>query len=230
MIDGGIDPAQLAQLRAELKKRNLPPKKRQRLLWRMAKQGVIAAAKRHQRQQVSPDGQAWEPRKRGKKKMLTGLPRLLAVREIPEQGAVMVYLRSQGGKKLSAGALGYIHDTGANITVRADDIPSRRQGDELATRWQAKRLRQLGFKRREGKRLVNASASWIMQTMRRAQAGAIIRTMSGTPPVRVWKIELPARVFLGVSDEEFNNIMARQLQAIDFGWQVSAQDIRGKTS
>ena len=31
-----------------------------------------------------------------------------------------------------------------------------------------------------------------------------------------------------MSDEEFNKALARQLQAIGFGWDVNAQDIKGK--
>lgn len=60
MIAGGeLNKAQLAALREALAAMELPPKKRQRLLWRMAKYGVIAAAKRHVRNQESPEGSAY---------------------------------------------------------------------------------------------------------------------------------------------------------------------------
>ncbi|EGD2452015.1 hypothetical protein J0X75_004755 [Salmonella enterica] len=44
-----------------------------------------------------------------------------------------------------------------------------------------------------------------------------------------WTVDLPARVFLGMNDDEFDKALARQLQAIGFGWNVKAQDIKGKT-
>lgn len=228
-IDGGLDRRQLSELKRELAKRDLPPRKRQRLLWRIAKNGIITAAKRNQRQQQSPDGTPWPKRKRGKQKMLRGLPRLLAVRELPEREAVVIYLRGKGGKSLSAGVLGGIHAQGATTTVSAASLPTPEQTGQ-ATRKQASALRKLGYKRREGGRWVKASASWIVQNLSRAQAGLIIRKLSGETSKSTWKIVLPARAFLGVSDAEFNKIMARQLQAIDFGWQVSAQDIKGKNS
>ncbi|EOK1143079.1 TPA: hypothetical protein ACS3AC_000962 [Klebsiella pneumoniae] len=228
-IEGGLDRRQLNDLKRELARRDLPPRKRQRLLWRIARHGIIAAAKRNQRQQQSPEGAPWPGRRRGKQKMLRGLPKLLAVREMPEREAVVVYLRSQGGRALSAGVLGAIHAQGATTTVNAAALPTPAQSGP-ATRKQASALRKLGYQRREGGRWVRASASWVVQNLSRAQAGLIIRKLSGETPKSTWKIVLPARAFLGVSDAEFNRIMARQLQAIDFGWQVSAQDIKGKNS
>lgn len=229
-IDGGLDRRQLGELRRELAKRDLPPRKRQRLLWRIAQRGIIAASKRHQRQQQTPDGKPWEPRKRGNKKMLRGLPKLLAVRNLPEREAVVIYLRGKGGRSMSAGVLAGIHATGATITGTASTLPKREQGNALATRRQATKLRKLGFKRHDGQRWVRPPASWITQNMKQSQAGLIIRKLSGEDPKTSWKIVLPARVFLGASDAEFNKILAQQLQAIDFGWQVKAQDIKGKSS
>ena len=64
MIAGGeLNKRQLAELKKALASMELPPKKRQRLLWRMAKYGVIAAAKRNVRNQETPDGEGWEGRK-----------------------------------------------------------------------------------------------------------------------------------------------------------------------
>ena len=86
MIAGGeLNKKQLAELRKALASMELPPRKRQRLIWRLAKYGVIAAAKRHVRNQESPDGQKWPGRKTKRKgKMLRNLPKLLHIREMPE--------------------------------------------------------------------------------------------------------------------------------------------------
>lgn len=55
MIAGGeLNKKQLTELRKALASMELPPQKRQRLIWRLAKYGVIAAAKRHVRNQGIP--------------------------------------------------------------------------------------------------------------------------------------------------------------------------------
>lgn len=98
MIAGGeLNKKQLAELRKALASMELPPRKRQRLIWRLAKYGVIAAAKRHVRNQESPDGQKWPGRKTKRKgKMLRNLPKLLHIREMPEIQAVRIYLQGGG--------------------------------------------------------------------------------------------------------------------------------------
>ncbi|MGL6482662.1 phage virion morphogenesis protein [Aeromonas caviae] len=66
----------------------LPPKQRKRLVWRAANEMKKLAA-RHVRQQQDPNGNAWAPRKRGKRKMLRGLPKLLVIHE-PRQDVAEV--------------------------------------------------------------------------------------------------------------------------------------------
>ncbi|OKA71982.1 phage virion morphogenesis protein, partial [Aeromonas salmonicida] len=62
----------------QLKLLALSPKQRKRLVWRAAAELKKLAA-RHVRQQQDPNGSAWAPRKRGKRKMLRGLPKLLEI-------------------------------------------------------------------------------------------------------------------------------------------------------
>ncbi|WP_319927379.1 hypothetical protein [Xenorhabdus littoralis] len=54
MIHGQLNSNQLKELQDVLSNLELPQKKRQRLLWRIAKYGVIQAAKRNVRNQQSP--------------------------------------------------------------------------------------------------------------------------------------------------------------------------------
>lgn len=231
MIRGELDNRQLSQLRSALAAADLPAKRRQRLLWRIAKLGIVVAAKRHQREQTAPDGTPWAPRKRGKGKMLKGLPKLLAVREMPEIQGIRIYLKGgnyrNGTKPIAAGLVGAVQQEGASITMKASQAPRKPQDNQPALPRQAKRLRALGYKMRQGKRWVKPSSKKIRETLSRAQAGLVIRKLRAAPPKRVWTIDLPGRAFLGVSNDEFNKILARQLQAIGFGWDVSAQDIRG---
>ncbi|WP_411705644.1 phage virion morphogenesis protein [Edaphovirga cremea] len=231
VLTGGLNQAQLKQLRAALAAADLPPKKRQRLLWRIAKLGIITAAKRNQRNQANPDGSPWAPRKRGKGKMLRQLPKLLHVKEMPEIDAVRIYLKGgqykNGNAPVPAGLIGAAHQGGTSFQMSASQAPKPEQRNKPALLRQAKRLRALGYKVPKGKRLVKPSSEQIMATMTMAQAGMLIKKLRGTPSKTSWTIDIPARVFLGVDDNEFNKILARQLQAIGFGWDVNAQDIRG---
>ncbi|MDG6693066.1 hypothetical protein QCE80_16290, partial [Staphylococcus aureus] len=99
---------------------------------------------------------------------------------------------------------------------------------KMATIAQAKKLRALGYQVKRGKRMKKPGYREITETMPYAQAGLLIRKLTGRAAKTIWTIDLPARAFLGMSDEEFNKALARQLQAIGFGWDVNAQDIRGR--
>ena len=103
MIRGQLDPAQLKALRKQLNALELPPQKRQRLLWRLAKYGLMPAAKRNVRNQKGPDGQKWQGRQTKRKgKMLRNMPKLLHIRDMPQIDGVRVYLSGGGyrnGKK-----------------------------------------------------------------------------------------------------------------------------------
>nr|WP_254872803.1 hypothetical protein [Enterobacter hormaechei] len=212
----------------------LPPKKRQRLLWRMAKYGVIAAAKRNVRNQETPDGEGWEGRKTKRKgKMLRNMPKLLHIREMPEIQAVRIYLQGggyrNGDKPVPAGTVGYSQQNGMRVRVSRASQPGKVQAGQMATAAQAKKLRALGYRLRRGKRWKKPTIREITSEMPYGHAGLLIRKLSGKAVKTSWTIDLPSRVFLGMGDEDFNKALARQLQAIGFGWDVNAQDIRGKT-
>ncbi|WP_332834357.1 phage virion morphogenesis protein [Escherichia coli] len=82
-----INESQLRQVRRAIREAELPPAKARKLLVRIAKYGLIPAARRNVKAQRTPEGAAWAPRKRPdkasgryKNKMLLGLPKLLAIR------------------------------------------------------------------------------------------------------------------------------------------------------
>jgi hypothetical protein len=93
---GELNKRQLAELKKALASMELPPKKRQRLLWRMAKYGVIAAAKRNVRNQEDRTGSLAGRKTKRKGKMLRNMPKLLHIREMPEIQAVRIYLQGGG--------------------------------------------------------------------------------------------------------------------------------------
>lgn len=235
MIAGGeLNKRQLAELKKVLASMELPPKKRQRLLWRMAKYGVIAAAKRNVRNQETPDGEGWEGRKTKRKgKMLRNMPKLLHIREMPEIQAVRIYLQGggyrNGDKPVPAGTVGYSQQNGMRVRVSRASQSGKVQAGKMATAAQAKKLRALGYRVRRGKRWKKPTIREISSEMPYGQAGLLIRKLSGKAVKTSWTIDLPSRVFLGMGDEDFNKALARQLQAIGFGWDVNAQYIRGRT-
>jgi len=233
IVNGELNKNQLRALKQALKDNEVPKAKRQRLLWRIAKRGIIPASKRNARNQMAPDGSAWPARKRGRRKMLRQLPKLLKVREMPELEAVRIYLHGgnyrSGSRRMPAGVIGAVHQEGAQITVRASSYNGQpSQEGKNATRRQARRLRDLGYKVWWNGKWVKPAVSYITAEMSMKKAGFLIKKLSRTARKTAWTIDIPSRVFLGVSDDEFNKILARQLQGIGFGWEVKAQDIKGK--
>ncbi|MDU4281055.1 MAG: hypothetical protein E7I30_11090 [Klebsiella pneumoniae] len=233
IIGGELNKSQLAELRRTLARADLPKAKRQRLLWRLAKYGLIAAAKRNVRNQGGPDGEAWPGRRTKRKgKMLRNLPKLLHIRDMPEISAVRVYLQGGGyrnGKgEVPAGVVAYSQQNGMSVRVNRSSVRRGSRAGQMATPAQVKRLRALGYRVRKGKRWRKPTAKELLTSMPYDQAGLLIRKLSGKAVKDSWTVDLPAREFLGMSDEDFSQALARQLQGIGFGWDVRAQDIRGR--
>ncbi|MCH4256586.1 MAG: hypothetical protein LKF77_14190 [Proteus vulgaris] len=225
-IQGQLNAEQLKALRAKLKDLELPQKKRQRLLWRIAKYGVIVASKRNIRKQSNPDGKAWQSRHGNyKKKMLRNMPKMMHIREMPEKEMVRIYLSGgnyrNGSKPIDASVVGYSQQNGmtAKISRKSAQDSNISQGaqDKKATPKQAKKLRALGYKVKKGKRWKKPALKEITENMLFFQAGALIRKLSGKSPQSSWEVDIPSRVFLGISDEDFIKSLERQLQGIGYG-------------
>ncbi|MFI3309293.1 phage virion morphogenesis protein [Ewingella allii] len=223
MIRGQLDPAQVKALRKQLNALELTPQKRQRLLWRLAKYGLMPAAKRNVRNQEGPDGQKWQGRQTKRKgKMLRNMPKLLHIRDMPQIDGVRVYLSGGGyhnGKKsVAAGTVGYGQQNGMSVTVNRRQVEKKSRVESLpASVRQAKRLRTLGYKVRKGKRWRKPALKEIQESMTMAKAGLLIRVLSGKAAKASWSVDVPARPFLGISQEDFNKALARQLQGIGYG-------------
>lgn len=214
----------------QLKWLALPPKKRQRLIWRAANEIKKISARNITRQQT-PDGKSWAPRKQGKRKMLLGLRQKIVITERASQGTAELRFRG-GNYGAHPGIIASTHQRGhtyqVNAMQQAKKLASPEQGDDRATRAQAKRLRALGFKR-PGKRkghYRSASLGWITEHLGKAQAGVIIRKLKNKPVKTSWEITLPARAFLGATKAQREQAFARALQGIDYGWDVNKQEMR----
>lgn len=222
-IRGELNPAQLKALRAQLAALELPAKKRRRLLWRLAKYGLIPAAKRNVRNQQGPDGQAWQGRQTKRKgKMLRNMPKMLHIREMPEIDGVRIYLQGggyrNGPKAVPAGTVGYAQQNGMSVTVNRRQVAKARRTESLpATLRQAKKLRALGYKVKNGKRWKKPPLKEIQDSMTMARAGLLIRQLSREPVKTSWTVDVPKRPFLGISQDDFDKALARQLQGIGYG-------------
>ncbi|MDC9591199.1 hypothetical protein PSI23_18370 [Xenorhabdus sp. XENO-10] len=227
IVNGQLNQSQLKELKKAVNSLELPPKKRQRLLWRIAKYGVIQAAKRNVRNQQSPDGESWPARKGPwRKKMLRNLPKLLHIREMPEIGAVRLYLQGgryrNGNNPVSAGLVGGVQQHGmrARVSRKSASDGNKTKAVDLtrkATIKQAKKLRDLGYQVKKGKRLRKPTIKEITEKMLFIKAGEKIRKLSGKAAKSSWTVDVPARAFLGMNDDEFSKALARQLQGIGYG-------------
>lgn len=208
----------------------LPPKKRQRLVWRAANEMKKLAA-RNVRQQQDPNGNAWAPRKRGKRKMLRGLPKLLVIHEPSQDVAELGF--KKGAMNVHAGVVANTHQKGHTYKVTAASrrrIASDGGKDKQASKAQARKLRELGFKRpgKRKKSYRSASLGWITGNLNYAQAGLLIKKLKNEPVKESWEIHLPARPFLGANQQQREQAFARALQSINYGWDVNKQEMKRK--
>ncbi|EGS4126457.1 hypothetical protein I5W63_004757, partial [Salmonella enterica] len=193
----------------------------------------------HVREQKNVDGSGFAKRRYGNRPLLKGIPKFLKVHDMPSVASVRIYASGKSyrqpysHKEISVGAVGYIQSHGVTFTVNASQLKTDamlKANKEPCTRRQAIKLRKLGYTvrgRKEGTRRKPSTAE-IQTSLQKGQAGAIIRSMEGRPSKSNWMITIPPRQFLGVSNEEFAQILARQLQGINFGWQTKPQDIKRK--
>lgn len=222
----------------QLKLLEMPPKKRQRLVWRAARE-LQKLARSNNRKQQDWNGRAWAPRKKGRRKMLQGLGKLLVIHE-PSATWPEVFIRfsqgrykTTGAKPIHAGVIGAAHQHGTSRTVTAGTAIKALNGtgkEKPATRVQAKKLRALGY-RRPGKRkgsYVSASLGWITQHLNSAQASVVIKKLKGEAAKTSWTITIPARPFLGANAKQREHAFARALQGIDYGWDVNKQALKRK--
>ena len=234
MTRATISEAQLRQVRRAIKEAELSPAKARRLLVRIAKYGLMPAAKRNVKAQKTPDGAPWAPRKRPdkatgkyKKKLLLGLPKLLAIKADSDGKSVRLYFRKGEYHTGShAGAVAWVQQHGATIRGRASlSRNSEAMRTKPATRRQAERLISLGFRapigavsKKTGRRnRRKPSVKWVMENMNMAQAGLVISILKGEQKKTTWEIRLPARAFLGASDAEFASMLESQLRSLSYG-------------
>ncbi|EOC0697091.1 TPA: hypothetical protein H2A59_003262 [Salmonella enterica] len=240
-VRGALSRAQLSQLKSAINRYDLTPAKRKSLLWRIAKNGVIRATKANAKKQHAPDNRTWPARAKGHghKKMIRNLPGMLGVRQVDSDTIKVVF---NGGARTKAAVIAYAQQNGATIRMSRSQLKrnGENQKGHAATKHQAKKLVSLGFtapvmvqKGRKGKytherQYRTVSQKWICEHLNMAQAGLIIRKLEGKSPAESWTIHLPARPFLGITDDQLAASIVRELRGIDYGTNVKKQDIKRK--
>jgi hypothetical protein len=189
----------LLTLERQLKLLALPSGKQRVLLSKVARKS-LTGFKKHVAKQTDVEGSAYAPRRKrrkDRKKMLSGLARNL---KVTFQSAT----ESKIG--FSNGLMAYIaakQQYGFTETVTAASLNrnanANRSNSGMATRQQAAKLLSLGYLRRNGSR---PSIKWITQNMPMGQAGLLVRILRTDSPKSSWQTKLPARSFVGMTEDE----------------------------
>lgn len=161
-------------------------------------------SKKHIKQQSDLGGSAWEKRKSGRrKKMLLKLGRKLKIVSSTDTQAVIGW--ASGLTAIIAGK----HQFGHSETFTKANFKKKDKLDTKspATRQQAKALLQAGYKvkKSNGRGHRKPTIKWIVANLNISKAGIIIRALRGTK--NAWKITLPARSFLGLTESEMSEII-----------------------
>jgi len=186
-----------------------------RIMRSLAKQ-VRLNAKKHAIAQTDLDGQPFTAHsRRRKRKMLTRLAQRLKVLDVTDSSATIgwgnawesgIAYRQQFGERRTLTKNSFSQETGGSNAPRASTDP--------ATRTQAKELLKAGYKIRlpnHGQK--TPTMRWIMENLTIARAGVILRSLRGTK--QSWTVTLPARSFLGVTQDEYQELTTLALDAIE---------------
>ncbi len=165
---------------------------------------VRKASRKNIREQKDYLGQRFAARKKGRKKMLTGLGRKMSAFATSDKGVVT-------WRNPVLGRIAKSQQEGINQTFDASKR-TKQQGkktaNDNATIDQARSLKKEGYRRPSNGRLVVVTIKWIRENLTVAQAGYILRTMRGAGKT-TWELPLPARAFLGIDNNELNQIITR---------------------
>lgn len=127
--------------------------------------------------------------------MLRGLSKRMKVYASGDMGKVYW----SGGRVAAKHQHGHTEEWDASKAEKRNR--SGKSQDDPATRRQAKRLRELGYRIRRGRGWKRPTLKYITENMTIGHAGAVIRALKGSSKDK-WQVHLPARSFLGVTDTD----------------------------
>ena len=195
----------------------------QTVLWRLKDN-----AKKNIKAQKTPDGKAWEPRKRQKKsarkkKMLKFRAKYLNSK-IENQGnqGRLHYADKKGGEIGAVQQKGLTVATGQTAKEQAALKKLLEQNKQPATQKQANRLKELGYTMTTGKRgkdgklkRKTATNKYIKTSISKGQAGLIIRLLEKKQGINTRRglksYKMAARPFLDEDEQRNAEIVTKEL-------------------
>lgn len=217
-----VDVQGLLPLRRQFELLMMSPAKRLRILNKVAQKVRVDSLKRV-RSQTDLQGAAYAPRQKPRRrKMLSKMVRKMSVVSNDSIKATI------GFKSPRTGMIAAKHQFGFTETVSARSRTGQTGtygSTAMASKKQAKALRDLGFKARPqgGGDRRPVSWLWITSNLTMGQAGAIIRSMriKAGQYKASWTTTLPARSFLGATPQEvtgyINTVFTTITQDINHG-------------
>lgn len=213
-----LDVRGLVEAQAQLALISLPARLRKRLLNRVALR-LRTTWRKRVREQRDLSGTSFKPRAtKRKKKMLAGLAKALGVPRLTTEEVELGW-----GRKIDSIIAG-VNNAGMTQRVTASQMRRlKRLNPLMATRAQAKKLRQLGYKvlvagknKRGRARYMRPTVSWIEENLRYTKAGLLIRLLKDQAPgPQTWNIVLPQREFFGpASPQEISALVEHLLPQI----------------
>lgn len=189
-------------LRRQLAVLKMPPAQRRRMAGIMARK-VRTYSRKRLRAQKDLQGQPWEKRKAGRKKMLRGMSKKMRTRS-DSRGAEVGFTDAVTAR------IGYAHQHGVPEdwnASKAQQIYGQPDYSAPCTRKQARALKQEGYKvRMAGGKKKKPTMKWMLENLTLGQAGLILRMMRDEEPKKSWTIPLPDRSFLGASRREMDEL------------------------
>ena len=195
-------------LRRQIELLAMSPAMRKKLLRRVATE-VVKRSRKRIKTQTDLHGQPFADRsvgrdgRRSRRRMLAGLGRKMAVTKASGTSATV------GWRSRLTGRIAAQQQHGMTETLTTADLPKAppSAADSPATRGQARALILAGFKvkKASGKGKRRPSQKWIMQHMTVGGAGVALKNLrewAGQQAKKSWQTRLPARSFLGASQED----------------------------
>lgn len=178
-----------------------PAAVRRRIVVKAARQ-LLKSAKARVAAQTDLSGQPFAPHaKARRRKMLARLVRRMAVFTAGDNAAVIGWSNSVEGMIAARQQLGF------QQTFKKGDFKDRKRlsTKDPATRQQAKALLEAGYKiKRNSGALKSPTIKWIVSNLNMGKAGLILRILKGSK--EQWTTKLPARSFLGVTDDDLKTL------------------------
>lgn len=221
-ISGELNRAQLKYLRSEIERMNLTPEKKRKLLYRIMKNGVLAATERNIKRQKSPEGTKFDKRQSKRKaKLLSKIAKNIVIKSSSNEGKAYfrgVY-KSTSTKTIPVGVVAKTQQDGLAVKQNKNQFENQTHNTNKGsiTERQIKRLRKLGHTHSKNKKPIRSSVKWLQANLSEAQAGITIRNMLELPEKSGWDIKIPEREFLGISENDFMKSIKRELRNINYG-------------